>query len=114
MFTNSCSRTSRKIGPIKIGLPTFRIDSDRNRLPHAQISYGVSKPRDETDEQFGGNLNQVIAFGDAENDEEMLLASGMGGAMGNASEELKAKAAAIAPSVDEDGVAVFLEQLFRL
>jgi len=56
----------------------------------------------------------VIAFGDAENDEEMLLASGMGGAMGNASEELKAKAAAIAPSVDEDGVAVFLEQLFRL
>lgn len=64
-------------------------------------------------EQFGGNLNQVIAFGDAENDEEMLLASGMGVAMGNASEELKAKAAAIAPSVDEDGVAVFLEQLFR-
>ncbi len=65
-------------------------------------------------ETLGGSLREVIAFGDAENDEEMLLASGMGVAMGNASEELKSKAAAVAPSVDEDGVAVFLKQLFRL
>ncbi len=65
-------------------------------------------------EQLGGTLDQVIAFGDAENDEEMLLAAGMGVAMGNASEALKAKVSAVAPSVDEDGVAVFLQQLFSL
>ncbi|MDX9826985.1 MAG: Cof-type HAD-IIB family hydrolase [Spirochaetia bacterium] len=65
-------------------------------------------------EHLGGSLSEVIAFGDAENDEEMLLEAGMGVAMGNASDELKAKAAAVAPSVDEDGVAVFLTQLFSL
>jgi Cof subfamily protein (haloacid dehalogenase superfamily) len=65
-------------------------------------------------EHLRGSLREVIAFGDAENDEEMLLASGMGVAMGNATEELKAKAAAVAPSVDDDGVAVFLKDFFSL
>jgi len=65
-------------------------------------------------EHLGGNLSEVIAFGDAENDEEMLLESGMGVAMGNASKELKAKVKAVAPSVDEDGVAVFLGNFFGL
>ncbi len=65
-------------------------------------------------EYLGASLDQVIAFGDAENDEDMLLAAGMGVAMGNASEDLKAKATAVAPSVDDDGVAVFLKQLFSL
>ena len=56
----------------------------------------------------------MIAFGDAENDEDMLLAAGVGVAMGNASDEVKAKADAVAPSVDDDGVAVFLREFFGL
>jgi Cof subfamily protein (haloacid dehalogenase superfamily) len=63
---------------------------------------------------WGGSLDQTIAFGDAGNDEEMLLASGVGVAMGNAEDALKAKADFVAPSVDESGVAVFLEDFFRL
>jgi len=63
---------------------------------------------------WGGTLDQVIAFGDAENDEDMLLAAGVGVAMGNASDEVKAKADAVAPSVDDDGVAVFLREFFGL
>ncbi len=63
-------------------------------------------------ERLGGTLGETIAFGDAENDEDMLLAAGMGVAMGNAPEALKVKCDAVAPSVDEDGVAVFLEKFF--
>lgn len=63
---------------------------------------------------WGGTLEEVIAFGDAENDEDMILAAGVGVAMGNASAELKAKADAVALSVDEDGVAVFLKDFFGL
>ena len=63
-------------------------------------------------EHFGGSLDQVIAFGDAENDEDMLHASGHGVAMGNASVEFKARIGHVAPSVDEDGVAVYLKEFF--
>lgn len=63
-------------------------------------------------ESMGGSLGNIIAFGDAENDEEMLLESGIGVAMGNAPPELKAKASFVAPSVDEDGVARFLRGFF--
>lgn len=63
-------------------------------------------------EHLGGNLDNIIAFGDAENDEEMLLESGIGVAMGNAPDELKAKVPHVAPSVDDDGVARFLREFF--
>ncbi len=48
---------------------------------------------------------EVLAFGDGENDKEMLAYAGIGVAMGNASEELKAQADYIAPSNREQGVA---------
>ena len=63
---------------------------------------------------WGGSLVQTIAFGDAENDEDMILAAGVGVAMGNAEPELKAKADFVAPSVDEAGVALFLQDFFSL
>jgi Cof subfamily protein (haloacid dehalogenase superfamily) len=53
---------------------------------------------------------EIIAMGDAGNDVEMLSWAGMGIAMGNASAEARAAARYVAPSVDEDGVAVALER----
>lgn len=64
--------------------------------------------------QVGGSLDRTVAFGDADNDEAMLLAVGIGVAMGNAHPGLKAKADLVAPSVDEDGVAAVLEEMFDL
>ncbi len=46
----------------------------------------------------------ALAFGDGENDMEMLQAVGHGVAMGNASEALKAVADDICPPVSQDGV----------
>jgi Cof subfamily protein (haloacid dehalogenase superfamily) len=63
---------------------------------------------------WGGSLEETIAFGDAGNDEDMILAAGIGVAMGNADPDLKAKADFVAPSVDEAGVALFLQDFFSL
>lgn len=54
---------------------------------------------------------EVIAFGDAENDIPMLQAAGMGIAMGNAAEAVKAAADRVTLSNNEDGIAAALQTL---
>ncbi|QJG67184.1 YcsE-related riboflavin metabolism phosphatase [Mycoplasma phocoenae] len=56
----------------------------------------------------GINLRDVVAFGDSSNDVEMLSQVGLGVAMGNASDELKSKAKAVAKPVTEQGAYKFL------
>ena len=53
--------------------------------------------------------SDVIAFGDAGNDIDMIRFAGLGIAMGNASDDLKAVADFITATNEEDGVAKFLE-----
>lgn len=64
-------------------------------------------------EYLGISCNEVIAFGDGENDVEMLQKSGLGVAMANADTHALAAANAIALSHDEDGVSVYLENLMH-
>ena len=45
-----------------------------------------------------------MAFGDGGNDSGMLRHAGIGVAMGNANEEVKAAADYVTTSVDEDGI----------
>lgn len=54
---------------------------------------------------------EVIAFGDAENDIPMLRTAGMGVAMGNAQETVKAAADMVTLSNNDDGIAAALEKL---
>lgn len=54
--------------------------------------------------RYGINIEETIAFGDGGNDIAMLKHVGIGIAMGNASEEVKASADYVTTSVDEDGV----------
>ncbi|MEK7592756.1 MAG: HAD family hydrolase, partial [Patescibacteria group bacterium] len=54
--------------------------------------------------------SEIIGIGDSYNDYPLLSACGLKIAMGNAVPELKAIADFIAPSVDEDGVAVTIEK----
>lgn len=53
----------------------------------------------------------VAAFGDNYNDVEMLQWTGLGVAMGNAPDAVKAVARAVTTSGEEDGVARFLAQI---
>lgn len=58
---------------------------------------------------FGYTPSEALAFGDGHNDIGMLQAVGHGVAMGNARDEVKAVADAVAPSVMDDGIARYLE-----
>ena len=56
------------------------------------------------------STSEVIAFGDAQNDQSMIEWSGIGVAMGNAVDEVKAVANYVTLSNNEDGIAVALEK----
>jgi HAD superfamily hydrolase (TIGR01484 family) len=62
-------------------------------------------------ERLGITPAQVVAFGDNVNDVEMLAFAGLGVAMGNSTADACAVADRVAPSNDEDGIAVTLEAL---
>ena len=53
---------------------------------------------------YGFSKDEAIAFGDGHNDIEMLEAVGIGVAMGNAKDEVKAKADFVCQSVENDGI----------
>lgn len=56
---------------------------------------------------------QVVAFGDAQSDKVFLQQAGLGVAMGNAADDVKAVADLVTLPVWEDGVAVVLEGLLQ-
>ena len=58
---------------------------------------------------YGIAPEEAMAFGDGENDLSMLMAVGVGVAMGSASDYVKERADYAAPTVDEDGVAAALK-----
>lgn len=55
---------------------------------------------------------RIIAFGDEDNDLEMIDYAGVGVAMGNAIDELKQIANHVTLTNEEDGVRIFLEEYF--
>lgn len=58
--------------------------------------------------------DRIIAFGDEDNDLEMIDFAGTGVAMGNGINELKSIANEITASNEEDGIALFLEERLSL
>jgi hydroxymethylpyrimidine pyrophosphatase-like HAD family hydrolase len=65
-------------------------------------------------EARGLDARGIIAFGDEENDLPLFKAAGFSAATANAKETVRACADVVIGSNAEDGVAVFLEELFRL
>lgn len=62
---------------------------------------------------YGIHPNEVMAFGDAENDIDMLNFAGIGVAMGNAQECVKKTADYVTADVDEGGISLALQH-FRI
>lgn len=63
--------------------------------------------------EFNLKINEVMSFGDNYNDIDMLNASGLGLAVGNAKEEVKLIADKIIGNTKENGVAEFLCEYFK-
>jgi Cof subfamily protein (haloacid dehalogenase superfamily) len=64
-------------------------------------------------ELWGIDPARTLAFGDADNDVDMLSFAGLGVAVGGMSQEVRDAADAVAPPVDEDGVASFIQGLLE-
>lgn len=61
-------------------------------------------------QRLGFEPAEAIAFGDSLNDLSMLQAAGLGVAMGNAREDVKALIATVCGTNEEDGVAHYIEE----
>lgn len=55
-------------------------------------------------QDFGIRRNEIMAFGDGENDMDMLRYAGIGVAMGNAEDDVKVCADYVTDDVEEDGI----------
>jgi HAD superfamily hydrolase (TIGR01484 family) len=64
--------------------------------------------------QLGLSKDEVIAFGDEENDLPLFSAAGFSVAPANGKENVRAAASAVCGHVNDDGVAAWLEDFFRL
>ena len=64
-------------------------------------------------EMYGITPDEVVVFGDAPNDLPMIEFAGLGVAMGNADECVKAVADMTTVTNDEDGVAVVIEEILK-
>ena len=62
-------------------------------------------------ERVGIDSADIIAFGDGENDKEMLSEAGIGVAMGNAAESIKSVANLVTDTNDNDGIWKALKEL---
>jgi len=106
------------LGPLaaelKQALPTLEISSSAEDNLEATAA-GVTKASGL--ERLAARLKvpreAIIAFGDSDNDREMLQYAGLGVAMGSAPDAVKAVADRVTASCDEDGVALVLEELCR-
>ena len=58
--------------------------------------------------------DRIIAFGDEDNDLEMIDYAGVGVAMGNAIDELKSVAKHVTTTNEQDGIGTFLEAYLKL
>ena len=76
--------------------------------------YGITKAAGlrKLADEIGIDMQQIIAFGDHNNDVEMLAEVGLGIAVGEATPSCIANADLVVASSDEDGPAHFLEDLF--
>lgn len=83
-------------------------------LATGEISdYAIHKGRalKELCDYFGCQPSDCIAFGDSMNDSEILTAAGLGIAMGNADEQVKAIADQVCDRCENDGIAKALQEL---
>ena len=59
------------------------------------------------------SMENVMAFGDAENDIEMIKEAGIGVAMGNAMDSVKKVADVVTSSNDENGIGQVIDDLLE-
>ena len=88
----------------------YCVRSGGNRIDISRAGNSKGKRLVEFIEQRGLSPDQVIAFGDQDNDREMLQLAGLGVAMGNAHEDVRASADWVTGPNDGDGIGDALQR----
>ena len=99
-------RSNRDLHVVKVILPynnLWAVDFTQFGVDKATATLELSR-------MIGVGTGGMVAAGDSYNDMPLLQLCGLGIAMGNAPDELKAIADYVAPPVEEDGLAVAIEQ----
>jgi Cof subfamily protein (haloacid dehalogenase superfamily) len=98
----------------RLGKSVYMVQTYRTFLEIMDSGVSKGKGLEFVMECRGLKKEEVIAFGDEENDLPMLVAAGFSVAPSNAKDKVKAAVDVVIGSNAEDGVAVFLEEFFRL
>ena len=104
-LTDIAAEVTRRFPEIKV------TSSTRNNLELNIASANKGQALRRFAWHLGLTLANCAAFGDGLNDLSMVEAAGLGVAMANAVDEVKRAATRLAPSNDDDGVAVVVETL---
>ena len=88
--------------------------STPNNIEIGGLNVSKADALEELADYLGTGKESVMAFGDSSNDEQMVVRSGVGVAMGNSVPELLDLADYIAPTNADDGVAYTLEHLLGI
>ena len=88
--------------------------STPNNIEIGGLNTSKADALEELADYLGTGKESVMAFGDSSNDEQMVVRSGVGVAMGNSVPELLDLADYIAPTNEDDGVAYTLEHLLGI
>ena len=104
-LTDIAAEVTRRFPEIKV------TSSTRNNLELNIASANKGQALRRFAAHLGLTLANCAAFGDGLNDLSMVEAAGLGVAMANAADAVKRAAARLAPSNDDDGVAVVVETL---
>ena len=97
---------NRDLHVVKVILPynnLWAVDFTHSGVDKAAATLELSR-------MIGVSTGSMVAAGDSYNDMPLLQLCGLGIAMGNAPDELKAIADYVAPPVEKDGLAVAIEQ----
>lgn len=115
VIENNTERLLRIRDKINQNIPAIKaVQSNWNCIDI--ISSDVSKGNAvlEYAKMLGIKPDEIIAFGDSENDISMIKAAGLGVAVKNAADYVKAAADKIVDTNDNCGVAKFLKELYKL
>jgi hypothetical protein len=107
------------IDPLALDVELRAVLSERIETSHSTYGVievmpaGTSKGNAllEVSQDLGIGLESVMAFGDGNNDIDMLATAGIGVAMANATTHAKANADLLVPPVDQNGPAQLLDHL---
>ena len=95
-----------RIGELEAEFPDIKFPMFSGKMGADVVEQESSKARGllRLCDYYGIDRSQTVAFGDSMNDYEIIREAGLGIAMGNANEELKAVADYVTDDIDKDGI----------